>query len=135
MSYARQILEAHSESAIVDPDLLARSIEACFECAQACTACADACLGEQDSRALTRCIRLNLDCADLCDATGRILSRQAVLEDVARAAIAACFEACDQCAEECDHHTSRHEHCRMCAEACRRCEKACNDLLSAMGPP
>ena len=36
--------------------------------AQVCTACADACLGEDDVGELTRCIRLDLDCADLCAA-------------------------------------------------------------------
>jgi hypothetical protein len=38
--------------------------------------CADACLGEEKVEMLRRCIRLNLDCADVCNATGRMLSRQ-----------------------------------------------------------
>jgi hypothetical protein len=108
-------------------------VEACFDCAQSCTACADACLGEDDSKSLTRCIRLNLDCADVCDATGRILSRQTAFEpEMARAALRACAEACRLCGDECERHASHHEHCRVCAEACRRCERACNDVLSAI---
>lgn len=43
----------------------------CVECAEVCTACADACSAEGDPKMLVRCIRLNLDCADLCLATAR----------------------------------------------------------------
>ena len=58
----------------IDTQKLAECIEACFECAQTCTACADACLAEDMVAELTQCIRLNLDCADLCETTGRVLS-------------------------------------------------------------
>jgi hypothetical protein len=51
-------------------------IDACFECAQACTACADDCLSEQKVTDLVKCIRLAADCADICVATGNIVSRQ-----------------------------------------------------------
>src|SRR5690554_6598436 len=60
----------------VDQDLLTACIDACYECAQACTACADACVAEEHVADLRTCIRLNLDCADLCATTGRMLSRQ-----------------------------------------------------------
>lgn len=50
-------------------------IEACFECAQTFTARADACLAEPTVTDLVRCVRLNLDCADVCETTGKILSR------------------------------------------------------------
>ena len=59
----------------VDERALARCIDACVECAQACTACADACLSEEMVAELTKCIRTNLDCADLCAVTARVLSR------------------------------------------------------------
>jgi hypothetical protein len=59
-----EILKAHPSPA-PDADTLARCVEECFVCAQSCTACADACLGEPDVADLTRCIRLNLDCADI----------------------------------------------------------------------
>lgn len=85
---------------------------------------------------LARCIRLDLDCADVCDATGRILSRQTAFDmQMAGTALRACAETCRLCAEECEKHAQEMnmEHCRICAEACRRCESSCNDLLSAMG--
>ena len=49
----------------VDKRVLAACIEACFDCAQTCTACADACLSEDMLAELTRCIRVNLDCANV----------------------------------------------------------------------
>ena len=57
----------------VDEQKLAACIAACFECAQTCTACADACLSEDMVAELTKCIRTNLDCADICESTGRAL--------------------------------------------------------------
>ena len=113
---------------------LRESIEACVECAQACTACADACLSEDSVAELTKCIRTNLDCADLCETTGRVLSRHTGYDaNITRAVLEACQTACKACADECEQHAQMHEHCRVCAEACRRCERACADLLATLG--
>ena len=83
---------------------------------------------------LRQCIRLNLDCADVCAATGRMLSRQTGTNvETTRALLEACRAACKACAEECESHAQMHEHCKVCAEACRRCEQACADLLVTLG--
>ena len=66
MSYARKMLETNPSGAIVDAAALAECIEACFDLAQACTASADACLGEDDPKAMARCIRVNVHCAEAC---------------------------------------------------------------------
>ncbi len=116
----------------VDADAWKECIEACFACAQACTSCADACLSEKSVADLRRCIRLDQDCADLCDALGRILTRGTeTAPGLLQAALAACAEACGLCADECAGHAAMHEHCRICSEACRRCEQACRALLPA----
>lgn len=129
MSFAAQMLRTHPNPTISD-DTVAACIRACFDCAQACTACADACLGEPDPKPLVQCIRLNLDCADLCDTTGRIITRQTAFErQMVSAALHACATACRLCAEECERHAPHMEHCRVCAEACRQCERACQALL------
>jgi len=114
----------------VDTALLADAALAAFDCAQTCTACANACLGEPQLQDLVRCIRLNLHCADLCDTTGRLISRQEN-PDLARAILQACALACRLCAEECERHTDM-EHCRICAAACRRCQEACEQLLASL---
>jgi hypothetical protein len=81
---------------------------------------------------LTRTIRLNLDCADVCDGVGRVLTRLTEIDlSVVWAAIEACVVVCEVCASECERHAAHHDHCRVCAEVCRRCEQACRDLLAS----
>ncbi|MFL5386421.1 MAG: four-helix bundle copper-binding protein [Longimicrobiaceae bacterium] len=127
----REMLDTHPRPSPMDRGALAECIDACFECLQSCTTCADACLGEATASALRRCIRLNLDCADVCDATGRILSRLSEPDPgLIQAQLRACMEACRLCAAECEKHAGHHEHCRVCAEVCRRCEDACRSLLA-----
>jgi len=110
----------------VDKNALAECIEACFACAQACTACADACLSEDMVAELTKCIRTDLDCADVCDATGRVLSRHTGYDaNLTRAVLEACAAACKACGDGCAGHADMHEHCRICAEACRQCAEEC----------
>src|SRR5688572_32796684 len=70
------MLEAYPRELNVDRGLLVRCIEACYDCSESCTQCADDCLGEESVQELTTCIRLNLDCADICATTGRVVSRR-----------------------------------------------------------
>ncbi len=134
MTVAGQMLETYPKDlGGVDEDKLRACIEACSECSQACTACADACLGEDSVAELTTCICTNLDCADVCDTTGRVLSRHTGYDaNLTRAVLEACAAACKACGNECEQHASMHEHCRVCAESCRRCEQACRDLVSSL---
>ena len=133
MPAIREMLETHPWEGNVDRDALATCIEACSGCADSCTSCADACLSEDQVAELRKCIRLNLDCADVCDATARLLTRQTEYDaPVSKAQLEACRQACATCAEECERHAEHHEHCRLCAEACRSCEQACERLLDAM---
>ena len=122
MTVAARMLETYPKDlGGVDREKLRACIDACFECVQACTACADACLSEDMVADLTTCIRTNADCADVCDATGRVLSRHTGYDaNLTRAVLEACAAACRACGDECEQHASMHEHCRRCAEACRR---------------
>lgn len=135
MSQAGQMLETYPRDFNVAKDALVRCIDACYECAQACTACADDCLSEENVAQLIKCIRLNQDCADICETTGRIVSRQTEYDaNLTRPVVEACAQSCKSCGDECERHGEHGmEHCRICAEACRRCEQACRELLSAMG--
>lgn len=98
-------------------------IDACDDCAAACDHCAVACLGENDVASLARCIRLDLDCAQLCRVASDAMARGS---EFAAQICALCADACEACGEECARH--RHEHCRQCAEACRRCAEACRRM-------
>lgn len=70
------MLEKHPTPLNLDVSAVAKVIDAAFECAQICTSCADACLSEDMVAELRYCIRQNLDCADVCGTTARLLSRQ-----------------------------------------------------------
>lgn len=133
MQPSLEMLKTHPRKPEVHMDLIGNCIQQTFDCSQACLDCADACLGEQDVQNLIRCIRLNQDCADVCKATGQIVSRQTEPSvDILRAQLGSCITACRECAAECDKHAAMYEHCRICAQACRSCEQACDSLLSTI---
>jgi hypothetical protein len=133
MSYARQMLDSYPRTVNLDAGVLAATIDALSDCAQACTADVDADLSEQDLAEMVRCIRLRLDCVDVCTATVGVTSRLAEYDaDVVRPLLEACLAICKSWGDECERHAPHHEHCRVCAEACRRCEQACRELLAVM---
>jgi hypothetical protein len=133
MSYARQMLDTYPRALTLDASVLASAIDAITDCAQACIADTDADLGEQNITEMVSCIRLCLDCADVCTATAGVTSRPAGYDaDVTKPLLEACVAICKSCGEECERHARMHEHCRVCAEACRRCEQACRELLDAL---
>ena len=127
------MLETHPRTVDVDAAAIARFVEACTECVQTCTACADARLGEEMAAELTKCIRLNQDCADVCAEAGRIANRQTEYDlSVTRSILQTCAAICRACGDECDSHAEMHAHCRTCAASCRACEEACNALVAAI---
>ena len=133
---ANRMLETYPRTFNVDQALLVRAIEACTDCAQACTQCADDCLSEDGKlEDMAKCIRLDLDCADVCATTARILSRQTEYDaNVTRALLEACVAVCSSCGDECARHGEHGmEHCAICAEQCRNCEAACRELLDTLG--
>ena len=133
MSYARQLLDTYPGTVNVDADVLAATIDALSDCAQACTADADADLREQNLAEMIKCIRLCLDCADICTATAAVTSRQTAYDaNVTRPLLEACVVSCKICGDECERHAMHHAHCRVCEQACRRCEQACRQFLDAM---
>jgi uncharacterized membrane protein len=133
MSYARQMLDTYPHTFNVDAGVLAATIDALTDCAQACTADTDADLSEQNVTDMVKCIRLCLNCADVCTATAGVISRPAAYDpDVAKPLLQACVAICRSCGDECERHAQHHAHCRVCAEACRRCEQACRELLAAI---
>lgn len=132
--HAQEMIRSHPQVQGRTNDALIRCIEECYGCAQTCTSCADACLGEEMVQQLRQCIRLNLDCADICMVTGTMATRRTGSnEELLHRMIETCAMACRLCAEECERHAQHHEHCRVCAEACRRCEEACRSAMSGMG--
>jgi hypothetical protein len=133
MSYARQMLDTFSRTVNVGADVLAAAIDAMTDCAQACTADNAADLGEQNLADMVRCIRLCLDCTDVCTAAAGVTSRLVSYDpSVLRPLLESCVAICRSCGDECERHAAMHAHCRVCAVACRRCEQGCLDLLTAL---
>lgn len=91
------------------------------ECADACNNCSTACLQEQDVKKMAECIRLDMDCAQICQITASFISRNS---DHAGHLIKECAEICSKCAQECSKHKDM-EHCRICAELCKKCAEMC----------
>jgi hypothetical protein len=130
----KEMLDTYPRDFNVDSGLLAHIIETLEECANTCTQCADACLSEGGlSPELAKCIRLDLDCADVCGTLARVLSRQTEYDaNVSRNLLMACAAVCRSCADECSRHAEHMAHCRVCAESCRTCDEACTDFLAAI---
>lgn len=122
------ILADHPDRATFDFAELHRAIKACLAAVVACNACADSDLA-RDPAGMRDCIRRCLDCADICDATARVLSRPSPSGQAWAKLVAACAVACAECAEECARHDD--SCCRECAAASRECEQACQQLLAA----
>lgn len=96
-------------------------------CAKECNHCLTACLEEPDVKMLTRCIKFDIDCGEICRLTASLLARDS---EHGHHLLKECAEVCDKCAEECGKHARMGmEHCRKCAEACRACAEACRKHL------
>ena len=133
MDRVRRMFSTHPNPASDAGDEAFALVQAAAECASVCTTCADACLEEDDPSSLRACIRGNLDCADICAVTGRLIARPAAQDrDTLRHQLEACASACRSCADECDKHAGKHDHCRICAESCRECAEACDRMMEAL---
>ena len=72
MHHMRPMIATHPDVQGSTNDALISCAEECYACAQTCTSCADACLAEEMVAQMRQCIRLNLDCADICLAAGSL---------------------------------------------------------------
>ena len=115
---------------------LIRFLEDRFACAQACTECARACAlraslaepGGPETQELLR--RKGIMCAEVCDATCRVLSEQGHQdEEDIRAQVAWCRAICLEAAHVFDADPGGEE----AARACRACARACSDFIETLG--
>jgi hypothetical protein len=133
MSYARTLLNTYAGSLNADAGVLAAAIDALSDCTEACIADTEADLNEPDLAEMVACIRLCLNCADVCAATMGVVTRQGEYDpNVTRPLLEACIAICSSCGDECARHAPHMPHCRVCEQVCRRCEQACRELLGAL---
>lgn len=100
-------------------------LEKICECQTTCKYCFNACLEEKDVHMMTRCIKLNVECAEVC---GLTISSLAYESEFSAEVLKLCIHACEKCAEECGKH--QYIHCIECAKACRECAEACQAYLN-----
>ena len=72
---------------------------------------------------MARCMQLDLECAEICYASARLMGLGG---EHAAVLCITCAEICEACAEECSKHNE--DHCRRCAEMCRACAEECRAL-------
>lgn len=100
------------------------NLEPCIAAVQraltACLHCAAQDLRDGHADSMAQCALINLDCADICQATlGALARRSKHHGDFC----AICAHLCRACATECALHDT--EHCRACMAACEQCARAC----------
>ena len=92
------------------------------ECVSECIHCSTSCSEEKDAQMLAKCVKLNNDCAEICQMAVAYLCRGSENTD---SILEECAKVCESCAKECEKH-SHLEHCKRCAEVCRKCAEACH---------
>ena len=101
-------------------------IDTLNNCISECNHCFNSCLDEKDVKMLSKCIKLDIDCAQICSLTVSLISRGS---DHGRHLLTECAEVCNKCADECEKHAAMGmEHCKTCAEACRSCAVECGKV-------
>jgi hypothetical protein len=82
----------------------------------------------------SRCVRLNLNCADLCRAAAALGSRSRDSGDeMLLRTLELCAHACRACAAECERYKTSHSGCRSSALECRKCYEACITAMQDLG--
>ncbi|MCS0603795.1 ferredoxin [Streptomyces sp. LP11] len=114
---------------------LYRFLEDRFTCAQACAECARSCAvraslvdpGATEGQERVR--RMGIMCAEVCDATCRMLSEENQQdEETLRVRLEWCRSVCLECAHAFDTHPGA----EPAAATCRACAAACADFLRSL---
>jgi hypothetical protein len=114
---------------------LFRFLEDRFACAQACTECARACATRAslvdpdgtENQELVR--RKGIMCAEVCDATCRVLSEQNQVDEATiRVQVEWCRQVCLESAQVFDGCSGAEQ----TAQACRACARACTEFLATL---
>jgi hypothetical protein len=114
---------------------LFRFLEDRFACAQACSECARACalrasLVDPDGTEHQELVRRKgIMCAEVCDATCRVLSEQNQMDENAiRVQVEWCRQVCLETAHAFDGQPGAEDS----AETCRACARACDGFLATL---
>lgn len=90
-------------------------------CAIVSNMCYNSCLNGEQVTSRIRCIELCRECADICQLTSSMMSRESKETD---GFLKLCVKIMLDCAAECEKHDD--EHCQKCARVCYKCAEMCN---------
>ncbi|MFD8815092.1 ferredoxin [Streptomyces sp. NPDC059627] len=115
---------------------LYRFLEDRFACAQACTECARVCalragvLDPDGTTEVERLRRTGIMCAEVCDATCRLLTEETGQDEAGlRVQLEWCRAVCLDCARAFDARPGA----EPSAAACRACAAACTEFMAVLG--
>lgn len=100
-----------------------KCIDECNKCAQACYECFEACINEPDLNSRRSCVKILIECANMCTMSSGIMSMNG---QFAKEHCKMCATVCDKCAQECAMF--KDEHCQKCANECRTCAYECRKM-------
>ncbi|MBP5980524.1 MAG: four-helix bundle copper-binding protein [Halomonas sp.] len=100
-------------------------IEACNICAIYCDNCASSCLQEHNLDNMAECIRLDIQCAQICRLAVAFMAQNS---EYAQDICQLCADICQKCGDECGQHKAGH--CQECAQACHRCASLCASIVA-----
>ena len=100
-----------------------------YECQTKCKECFNACLEERSLDTLRKCLKLTVECANVCELTASSIVYEG---DFRPEVLALCIRACEECRIECSVHNSLH--CVECAALCGECTEACRNYIRTYPP-
>ncbi len=101
-------------------------LEACVSCIEAFNTCFSRCLKEQAHHDLSGCIRLDRECADICELAVKAMQTDSPFM---KQICALCADVCEACGTECQKHD--HDHCQACAKSCFACAEQCRSMAAS----
>ena len=108
--------------------------EACDDCARTCELCAAHCVKmvSEGKKEHVKTLKTCQDCAAICSAAGRVVTKSGPLSDLI---CTACADACKRCGDACQEFAEGDPIMKQCADQCRACEKACREMLKTVAKP
>ncbi len=101
-------------------------IQRLLDCATSCKRCAASTVEKPGITSMDYCVKIIRDCAELCFATAKLLTRNS---ELGHELLPLCHKICLQSAEEC--RKQEHAHCKECEEECTQCAEECHAHLDA----
>lgn len=95
-----------------------------YECQTKCKSCFNRCLEEQSLDVMRKCLKLTVECANVCELTASSIMFEG---DFSPEMLEICISSCEACRIECSTHNNIY--CAECAAMCGECSEACRKYI------